>query len=368
MEVKNSEAEPALIPGAKDTDGWSQYESRRDSFKISFPPTPIVADEFDEQGRKNGSRYYNPEPVTSARISLTLIASDLGVVVTDEKSTLYNSWLEGLMSPDRNGKSANKVLQKEFAFGNTFGMEVIVDRGDYRFHGWVVCIGSKFYQLAAGSGTPAVVTPAEYADGAKWTRKFFDSFQLIVKPVSQPDPLLGSVENGVYTNSALNYSIEIPETWTKEENKRSEEMEAAALETVGNNNRQIKKTMAEEFKKAKTVFRYYKHGTGGRPDVSFSSTLHKTTPGSTLEASVLSTRQMLAATSLKPVLTPTKYIYFGKVKAGVIQGQYSYLGLSFKQKMYMLQRSDYYITFVITYMDEMDLLEIDQKMQTLVFK
>ena len=176
--------EQAFITGAKDADGWNLYESKTDLFTVSFPPTPVMTDETDEQGKRVGTRYYNPEPVTPAKLSLTIAVSDLGGTVTDpaQKTELYNGWLEGLMSPDKTGKSGVKVLSKEFAIGNTFGMEVIVDRGEYRFHGRIVCLGSKFYQWAAGSGTPVTLTPEAYAEGEKWKKKFFGSFQLLSGP------------------------------------------------------------------------------------------------------------------------------------------------------------------------------------------
>src|SRR5262245_18579172 len=63
--------------GLADKDGWKVYTSGDDNFKIAFPPTPVAIDETDSAGEKIGRRYYNPEPVTPARVSLTAGVADL---------------------------------------------------------------------------------------------------------------------------------------------------------------------------------------------------------------------------------------------------------------------------------------------------
>jgi hypothetical protein len=170
-----------FIPGRQDADGWKPYESKEDSFKISFPPTPVAVEEKDGQGKKSGYRYYNPEPVTAVKVSLAVIVSDMGAPVDDPKfqRLLYNTWLEGVMETRPGAPAAKLALNKEFALGSKAGLEVIVDKGSFRFHSRVIGIGNKLYQIAVGSATPDSISPEEYAEVEKWTKKFFDSFQMI---------------------------------------------------------------------------------------------------------------------------------------------------------------------------------------------
>lgn len=177
-------AAAVFTPGAQDADGWRPYRSSEDAFRISFPPTPVSVQETDEQGKKTGNRYYDPEPVTAARVSLTVIVSDMGAPADDPEfqRLLYKSWLQGV-SETRPGAPVPKlVLEKEFALGNRFGLEVIVDRGVFRFHAKIISIKNKLYQIAVGSATPDALKPGEYEDVEKWSKKFFDSFQMTEAP------------------------------------------------------------------------------------------------------------------------------------------------------------------------------------------
>jgi hypothetical protein len=183
-----TKVEEAFKPGAPDPDGWSLYESKVDLFKLAFPPTPVVTDELDPSGKKDGNRYYSPEPVTAAKLSLMLTVSPAGFDGSDEnfKRKVYDAWMSGLMAGDGSGRNIVKASEKEFVFGNSFGREVVIDRGDFRFHGWLICPADKCYYLSAGSATPGAAGPLEYAEIEKWKKKFFDSFQILkAAPVSQ---------------------------------------------------------------------------------------------------------------------------------------------------------------------------------------
>src|SRR5882757_1251629 len=92
LTTKQQEAD--LAPGPADADGWKLYESKTDSFKLAFPPTPVVTDTVDDYGKKDGNRYYNPEPVTPANLSLTLMVTPLGSGAADNdfKRVLYEGW------------------------------------------------------------------------------------------------------------------------------------------------------------------------------------------------------------------------------------------------------------------------------------
>ncbi len=170
---------PAI--GAPDADGWRSYQSSEDSFRISFPPTPVAVEESDEEGKKTGNRYYNPTAITLARLSLTVIVSDLGAPADDPafQRLLYKTWLQGVMENRPGTQAAALALEKEFTLGSKSGLEVVVDKGAFRFHAKVISVKNKLYQIAVGSATPDAVNPEENAAIEKWTKKFFDSFYLL---------------------------------------------------------------------------------------------------------------------------------------------------------------------------------------------
>jgi len=170
-----------FIPGRQDADGWKLYESKEDAFKTAFPPTPIVFDEKDALGKKTGNRYYIPEPVTPVKLSLTVIVSDMGAPADDPEfqRLLYDTWLEGVMETRPGVEAAKLVLKKEFTLAGKFGLEVIVDKGVFRFHGKVISVKNKLYQIGVGSATPDASKAEDLAEVEKWTKKFFDSFVLL---------------------------------------------------------------------------------------------------------------------------------------------------------------------------------------------
>jgi hypothetical protein len=175
-----------LVPvGTLDADGWKLYRVD-DLFQAAFLPTPVVTDELDRNGNKTGDRFYDPEPVTYAKISLTVTVTKLERQIDDAdvKSKFYSAFVGGLLSADSEGNKGVKVRDREFAIANSFGVEIVVDRGDYRYHGRAICVGDKFYQVAVGSRTPASGGPAEYADVDKWVKKFFDSFKVLSSPAA----------------------------------------------------------------------------------------------------------------------------------------------------------------------------------------
>ena len=179
-----TKAQEAFKPGPADGDGWRLYESNVDLFKLAFPPTPVVADSLDAQGKKDGNRYYNPEAFTDAKISLALTVSSLGPASIDDdlKRKIYHAWAEGLLAADGGGgKKTVKVSEKEFAVAGSFGLEVVADHGEFRVQARMICPAAKCYYLVVGSATPDALKAGDYAQVEKWTKKFFDSFQ-VMKP------------------------------------------------------------------------------------------------------------------------------------------------------------------------------------------
>ncbi len=173
-------AQEAFKPGPVDTDGWRLYGSEVDLFKLAFPPTPVVADSLDSQGKKDGNRYYNPEAFTDAKMSLALTVSPLGPGSIDDdlKRKIYSAWAEGLLA-DAGGRKTVKVSEKEFAVAGSFGLEVVADHGEFRLQARMICPADKCYYLVVGSATPDALKAGDYAQVEKWTKKFFDSFQVI---------------------------------------------------------------------------------------------------------------------------------------------------------------------------------------------
>jgi hypothetical protein len=167
-------------PGARDADGWTLYESTEDSFRLAFPSPPVVTDSTDNSGKKDGNRYYDPEPAAGTRLSLTMMVQPLGLpsIDADFKRKVYAAWAEGVLA-EQGGQKTTLVSQKEFAFENSFGLEIVADHGAYRFRGRIVCPADKCYQYSAGSGTPAALKPEENIDAEKGAKKFLDSFQLV---------------------------------------------------------------------------------------------------------------------------------------------------------------------------------------------
>jgi hypothetical protein len=141
-----------------------------------------VADSLDSRGRKDGNRYYNPAAFTDAKMSLALTVSplDIGTVDDDFKRKIYGAWAEGLLA-DAGGETTVKVSEKEFAVGGTFGLEIVADHGEFRAQARMVCLAGKCYYLVVGSATPDALKAGDYAQVEKWTKKFFDSFQ-VIKP------------------------------------------------------------------------------------------------------------------------------------------------------------------------------------------
>jgi hypothetical protein len=182
-----TKAQEAFKPGPADTEGWSLYTSEMDLFKLAFPPTPVVTDSLDSQGKKDGNRYYNPAAFTDAKISLALTVSPLGAANVDDdlKRKIYNAWAEGLVGYDGRMKTV-KVSEKEFAAAGSFGLEVVADHGEFRVQARMICPADKCYYLVVGSATPGALKEGDYAQVEKWTKKFFDSFQVIKE---QPRPV-----------------------------------------------------------------------------------------------------------------------------------------------------------------------------------
>ncbi len=181
-------AQEAFKPGPVDGDGWRLYGSNVDLFTLAFPPTPVVADSTDAQGKKDGNRYYNPEAFTDAKMSLALTVSPLGmgIIGDDLKRKIYGAWEEGLLASDGGGKKTVKVSEKEFAVGGSFGLEVVADHGEFRVQARMICMAGKCYYLIVGSATPDALKAGDYAQVEKWTKKFFDSFQVIKDNGSVP--------------------------------------------------------------------------------------------------------------------------------------------------------------------------------------
>jgi hypothetical protein len=178
-----TEAKPQAVefkPGTRDAEGWTVYESMEDSFRLAFPSRPVVTDSTDNSGKKDGNRYYDPEPATGTRLSLTMMVQPLGLpsIGADLKRKVYDAWAEGVLA-EQGGQKTTLVSKKEFAFENSFGLEVVADHGAYRFRGRIVCPADKCYQYSAGSGTPVALKPEENIDAEKGAKKFLDSFQLV---------------------------------------------------------------------------------------------------------------------------------------------------------------------------------------------
>jgi hypothetical protein len=371
-DVTRTDEKPAVefkSSGAADADGWKLYESKSDFFTAAFPPTPIVTDETGSDGKKTGNRYYNPEAVTPAKINLTVIVSGLEIPVEDPetKSRFYASWLEGLMSVDRSGGRGVKVRDREFAIKNTFGWEVVVDRGDYRYHGRAICIGGKFYQLAVGSLVPGKMKPEEYTQVDRWVRKFFDSFQpvVVVAAVSPPDPLMGAIENGVYRNEPAGFTVETPADWIR----RTDEQ----IRAINKINREMypgagKNSPENAFKGETTVFTFNKYPVDETKTAVYSATIQKLSRPAALEARVQSVRALLTASPLKMTLEPVQYKTFGKVRAAIVNSTMNMMGAALKQRAYFIVNNGYALSFSITYEDDADLLEADKKIQALTFK
>jgi hypothetical protein len=360
----------SFTPGKPDGDGWSLYESADDSFKLAFPPTPVMTDTLDEFGKKDGSRYYNPEPVTPAKLSLTLMVTPLQTTGVDAefKRRLYNGWVEGVVGDDGSGRAAVKVSQKEFSFGDSFGLEIVVDREDFRFQGRIICPLDKCYQLAIGSASPKAVKPEEYAEINKWTQKFFNSFELL-KTKSVVDPIFGKVENGVYTNDVLRFSISVPADWYSLSVEKTQADTERLRTLVQGDNAFYNKLLDENFKVERFVLQYARKPAGSPGNASLGISVQKLSPGfPLLEKSAGTTRKALMAGNLAPQIAPVKIKYFGKIRSALLEAVTNYNGVEVKQRLYLIQTRGYGVNVVLSYIDDMDLLVMENSIKTLQFK
>lgn len=361
----------AFTPGAKDADGWSVYESRADLFKIAFPPTPVVTDENnDGDGKKSGNRYYVPEPVTPSRLNLTAVVLDLGVTILsdDQKRELYTVWINSLMEADRTGVKGVMVMDKEFVITGGYGVEVIVDRGDYRFHGRAICKENRFYQLGVGSVAPGDKKEG-IADSTKWSRKFLDSFQMTIAPPAPPDPFYGKLENGVYDNTVGGFSLTVPVGWIDQpvDRKPTRDSEIASIYKTDDaaHNRDIDRSLEME----KTILQITKKPAGSPQNSVLGIGMGKAPKNATsLEANTLVTRKIFAESSLKPELTPTVRKTFGRVKVNSFDMVSNYKDTLIKQRLYITMNRGYLISFVIAYWSDVELLELERSIATLKFK
>lgn len=358
--------------GPTDADGWNLYESKADSFKLSFPPTPVVTDESDADGKKSGNRYYNAEPVTPARINLTAVVLDLGTKIEsdEQKSELYKVWMGSLVGQDRAGAQGVKMSDKEFAIPGGFGVEVVVDRGDYRFHGRAICIGNKFYQLGVGSLVPAAGTSQQYVDTTKWVRKFFDSFQYVAKPAPPPNPLYGKLVNGVYENTVGGFSLTVPTGWISDNVQTDDDGKSERIkEMFRTGDKANNKKLEDAIDAEKTVLRMLQ-GPGGTPrnHILGVGLLKAPRTGTSVDANTLVTRRAFESSAMKPKIGPTTSKFVGKVKMTSFDMVTDYNGVVIKQRLYFALNKGYAVTFVIAYWDEETLQEIERSMATLKFQ
>jgi hypothetical protein len=167
--------------GLADGDGWTTYHSPADAFQAAFPKEPVAMEASDGSSKKNGSRYYLPEQVSDGKLNLTVSVWRLGALVTDEDvlRDLYTKWVEGLMDNGQNRVVGKKVLDREFVERGRLGIEVIVDREKFRFHGKAFYRDGKLYEVGVGSPIPTEISAEAKAEGDKLTKKFLDSFQLL---------------------------------------------------------------------------------------------------------------------------------------------------------------------------------------------
>ena len=373
-DLDEPKTEDDFKPGPADADGWTLYESKNDLFKLAFPPTPVVTDSVDDYGAKDGSRYYNPEPVTPAKLSLTLTITTLGSGTADSdadfKRQLYNGWVEGVTGDDGSGRKTVKVSSKEFAFGDNFGLEVVVDREDFRFSGRIICSGHKCYQLAVGSASPAAVKVEETAEINKWREKFFGSFQLVKAASVPPDPFYGKTVGGIYSNDVLNFSLQPPDGWIAGD--AAGEQAAAmgkARDLLKGDDARYNKLVDENLKAERMVLRYTRKPEGSAANASLGLSAQKLTPSrSNLAVNAEASRKMLLSAKLGPTVSPLQFKLWDKTRVATFEATTHFNGTEVKQRVYLLNYRGYGISIILTYFDEPDLAAMEKSVATLQFK
>jgi hypothetical protein len=360
--------------GVADADGWKTYQAKPDDLRVAFPGTPVAIYEKGTSPTDPGmTKYYVPEAIQPAGQSLSLfvIPIDTPIDDPDKVRAFYTAWLKSALEAAK-GEAAPKLLQdKEFAIGNRAGLDVVMEQGDTRWYTRAFLVGDKFYQMMVSSAKPGVADVELEATVRKSAQKFLSSLRVAEPPKAAPrpaDPIYGKFENNTYSNAPIGFSLQPPAGWSVADITPSAERRAAVREMLQSDDKELNESIDRSIDVEKIIFKLSRKPAGSPANAMFSVSAGKYPPGSgSLDANTLATRNAFENSGMNSKIEPTRSKVFGRVKANILDMRSMIGETEVRQRVYLFANRGYALSIVFSYIDEIDLLAMEQAMATLKF-
>lgn len=360
---------PPLIYASPEKNDLKEFVSADKSFQLIFPGIPQITEQKTDNAFITNYRVYRQGSNSIATVT------DFDFDVEGIKEKLYELSKGGLLKTSESKIKAERDVRTNGKTGKEFDVLSGYQYQKVR----IVAVGKRVYEIRSDVTNWHIIGEAVKKQFFDETERFFNSLKLNAPSVNKSNAarknavsqtsadFLGASDDTGYKNAFFGFAFNFPQNWlrlTETQIKTSRDFGKAILKTE---NERVNEAFEESEKNEVVIFAITQktfQGTGAnlavtvikQPDSQINS-----------EAVAVATQKFLLTNSKIKLLEDVQKVEINKMSFSTFAVQTDINDKIIAQKIYIIIRKGYSLTFVATYQNSANQKEIEKIMQSLKF-
>lgn len=365
-------AQPApLIYRSPEKTDLKEFVSEDKTFQITFPGVPEITEQKTDNAFITNYRVYRQG--SNSIVTVT----DFDFDVEGIKEKVYELGRSALLKTPESKIKAERDVRTNGKSGKEFD---VLHNNQYQ-KVRIIAVGKRVYEIKSDATNWQISGEAVKKQFFDETERFFNSLKINGAPknklnvapkknaVSQiPNDFLGAADANGYKNTFFGFTFNFPDNWyplTETQIQTSKDFGKAILKTE---NERVNRAFEESEKKEVAIFAMIRKNLDGKTNANLAITAIKQ-PNSQISAETVAaaTQKFLLTNPKIKLLRDVREIEINRTAFSSFAVRTDIGGKIIDQKIYIVMRKGYSLTFALTYQDSENSAAIEKIMQSLKF-